>query len=156
MAKFSAVRSVPYSVDQIFGIAGDVGEYKSFLPLVDRSIITNVIIHPDGKKNFVADLHFTYSKLGISDTLRSRVVVDPAKCTVTATSNEGPVKSLVSEWKIRPNAKGGSDIHFTVNYTLRSRSLQFLLSGMFDLIVRRIMTAFEERAKQLYGAPVAA
>ncbi|MBC8037428.1 MAG: type II toxin-antitoxin system RatA family toxin [Rhizobiales bacterium] len=156
MAKFSAMRSVPYSVEQIFGIAGNVADYPAFLPLVKRSVVTDMVIGLDGKKHFIADLQFAYPKLGISDSLRSRVVVDPAACTVTATSNEGPVKSLISEWKILARATGGSDIHFTVDYTLKSRSLQFLLSGMFDLIVRRIMTAFEERARALYGAPVAA
>ncbi|MGH6854605.1 MAG: type II toxin-antitoxin system RatA family toxin [Aestuariivirga sp.] len=156
MAKFQATRSVSYSVEQIFGIAGNVAEYPAFLPLVKRSIVTNAVTHANGKSSCMADLQFAYPKLGISDTLRSHVVVDPATFTVTATSNEGPVKSLVSEWKIRGNAKGGSDIQFTVDYTLKSRSLQFLLSGMFEFIVRRIMTAFEERARKLYGAPVAA
>jgi coenzyme Q-binding protein COQ10 len=156
MTKFSAIRNVPYSVEQIFGIAGNVAEYPAFLPLVKQSVVTNVTLHPDGKKSFAADLYFAYPKLGISDTLRSRVVVDPAACTVTATSNEGPVKYLVSEWRIGSGANGGSDIHFSVDCTLKSRSLQFLLSGMFDLIVRRIMTAFEERAKKLYGASFAA
>ena len=31
--------------------------------------------------------------------------------------------------------------------------LQLMLSGMFDFAVRKIMTAFEERARALYGAP---
>lgn len=150
------MRSVPYSVDQIFQIAGNVGEYSKFLPLVDRSVLTKVITDPDGKRNFTADLQFAYPKLGISDTLRSHVVVDPAKCTVTATSHEGLVKSLTAEWKIRRSLKGGADIHFTVDYTLKSRTLQFLLSGMFDFAVRRVMTAFENRARQLYGEPIAA
>ncbi|HUR43718.1 MAG TPA: SRPBCC family protein, partial [Aestuariivirga sp.] len=117
MAKFSAIRSVPYSVEQIFGIAGDVGEYKAFLPLVKQSVVTEATAHPDGRKSFIADLHFAYPKLGISDTLRSRVLVDPATCTITATSKEGPVKSLVSEWKIRRGVNGGSEIQFTVDYT---------------------------------------
>jgi coenzyme Q-binding protein COQ10 len=156
MPKFSAIRSVPYSVDQIFLIAGDVADYKAFLPLVKGSVVTDETVLPSGKKTFMADLHFAYPKLGISDILRSCVVVDPASCTVTATSKEGPVRSLKSEWKIRRAVNGGSDIQFTVDYTLKSRTLQFLLSGMFDLIVRRIMTAFEERARQLYGTPVAA
>jgi len=150
------MRSVPYSVEQIFQIAGDVGEYDKFLPLVKRSVVTNAITYPVGRKGFTADLHFAYPKLGISDTLRSHVIVDPAKCTVTATSNEGPVKSLISEWKICRSAKGGAEIHFRVDYTLNSRGLQFLLSSVFDFAVRRIMTAFEERARQLYGAPIAA
>jgi ribosome-associated toxin RatA of RatAB toxin-antitoxin module len=32
---------------------------------------------------------------------------------------------------------------------MASRMLQFLLSGMFDHIMRKIMTAFEERAKAI-------
>lgn len=156
MPKFSAMRSVPYSAGQIFQIAGDVSDYDRFLPLVDRSVVTDVIAHPDGKLTFTAELHFAYTKLGISDTLRSHVIVDPAACTVRASSDEGPVKSLASEWRIRARGPARSEIHFSVDYTLKSRSLQFLLSGMFDFAVRRIMTAFESRARQLYGAPLAA
>ena len=44
------------------------------------------------------------------------------------------------------------DINFTVDYQLKSRTLQFVLSGMFDLAVRKVMTAFEERARVLYAA----
>jgi len=150
------MRSLPYSAGQIFQIAGDVGEYDQFLPLVDRSVVTNASTHSDGKRTFAAELHFAYAKLGISDTLRSHVIVDPVACTVRATSHEGPVKSLIAEWKIRARGHAGSEIYFIVDYTLKSRSLQFLLSGMFDFMVRRIMTAFEDRARQLYGAPIAA
>lgn len=152
MTKFSVTRNVPFDVEQIFTIASNVADYREFLPLVKRSVVIDAVRQPDGKSSFVADLHFSYKKLGISDTLRSHVTVDPVAHTVTATSTEGPVKSLVSEWKILPGAEGGSDIHFTVDYTLKSRSLQFLLSGMFDMIVRRIMTAFEGRARKLYGS----
>ena len=48
---------------------------------------------------------------------------------------------------IRPRSNGGCEIEFTVDYALKSRSLQFLLSGMFDLVVRKIMNAFEARAR---------
>ncbi|MFT3986785.1 type II toxin-antitoxin system RatA family toxin [Aestuariivirga sp.] len=156
MSTFKVSRHVPYTVDQIFEVASNVGHYNQFIPLVKKSIITNAQDLPDGRRSFMADLHFAYKKLGISDVLRSHVTVDPATHSVKATSNEGPVKSLVSEWRITPGANGGSDITFMVDYTLKSRSLQFLLSGMFDLAVRKIMNAFEERAKKLYGSPAAA
>lgn len=151
MTKFSVTRNVPFSVEQVFAIASDVARYREFLPLVRKSAVSNVQAQSDGKSTFDSELTCTYKKLGISEVLRSKVVVDPAARLVTATANEGPVKSLVSEWKILPGAKGGADIHFTVDYTLQSRSLQFLLSGMFDMMVRRIMNAFEERARKLYG-----
>jgi coenzyme Q-binding protein COQ10 len=87
--------------------------------------------------------------------LKSEVVVDPGAYSVTAKSSEKPVKSLATEWKILPGANGGADIQFNVDYTLHSKSLQFLLSGMFDMMVRRIMSAFEERARKLYGSAAA-
>jgi coenzyme Q-binding protein COQ10 len=152
MTKFTVSRNLPFSVEQVFAIASDVAHYREFLPLVKKSTVANVTKLADGKTGFDAELTYAYKKLGISDTLRSHVVVDPAAHVVTATSSEGPVKSLVSEWKILPGAAGGADIHFDVDYTLQSRSLQFLLSGMFDMMVRRIMNAFEERARKLYGS----
>ena len=156
MPRFSAVRHVPYSVEQVFDIAGNVSDYGEFLPLVKRSVVTDLLIHAGGRRSFIADLHFFYGKLNISETLRSHVVVDPATCTVTATAREGPVRSLVAEWKIRKHGRDGAAIHFTVDYTLKSRGLQILLSGMFNILAGRIMTSFEARAKMLYGVPLSA
>ena len=112
MTKYSVTRSVPYSVDQVFSIASNVPDYREFLPLVKKSVVTNVVEQPDGKISFISDIHFSYKKLGISDVLRSHVIVDPEASTVTATSNEGPVQSLISEWRIAPGVNGGSEIHF--------------------------------------------
>ena len=151
MTKFSVTRNVPYSVEQVFAIAADVAHYREFLPLVRKSTIANPQSLPEGKSTFSAELTLSYKKLGIEEVLKSQVVVDPAARTVSATSDEKPVKSLVTQWKILPGANGGADIQFDVDYTLQSKSLQFLLSGMFDMMVRRIMRAFEERAGKLYG-----
>ena len=153
MTKFSVTRNVPFSVEQVFAIASDVGQYRTFLPLVKRSTVMNFATLPDGRLSFDSELEMSYRKLGINEILRCRVTVDHKTRTVTSASNEGPVKSLLSEWKILPGANGSADIQFTVDYTLKSRSLQFLLSGMFDIMVRRVMTAFETRARKLY-APV--
>ena len=71
---------------------------------------------------------------------------------VTAHSEQGAVKSLDAQWRIESAGPNICDIDFTVDYTLKSRSLQFILSGMFDFVVRKIMSSFEERARKLYGA----
>jgi ribosome-associated toxin RatA of RatAB toxin-antitoxin module len=46
-------------------------------------------------------------------------------------------------------------VNYSVDYTLKSRTLQFLLNGMFDLAMRKIMAAFEKRAAMLYGSKAA-
>ena len=152
MPQFSVSRSVPYSAEQVFAIARDVARYKEFLPLVKRSIVRHATTLDDGRESFEGELTVSYDKLRIEEVMTSRVTVDPAALRVTAKSNQGPVKHLVSEWKIVPTGENRCDINFSVDYELKSRTLQFLFSGMFDMAVRRIMSAFEDRARLLYGA----
>ena len=152
MPKFSVSRSVPFSAEQVFAIASDVAHYREFLPLVKRSVVRNVSKLDDGRQTFEGELTIAYKKLSVEEVMASFVTVDPSNFTVTAESSQGPVKRLVSEWRIVPTGEGRSDINFSVDYELKSRTLQFVLSGMFDMAVRKIMTAFEERARQLYGS----
>ena len=153
MSRFTVSRHVPYTADQVYAIASDVASYKEFLPLTQKSVVYNRKSLPDGCEVFDSELTVAYRKLGISETMRSRVKADPAKRTVHSTSGEdGPVKHLDSIWHISPSPHGGCTIELKIDYTLKSRSLQLLLSGMFDMVMRKVMTAFEERARSIYGA----
>lgn len=154
MPKFDVSRSVPYSADQVFAIARDVARYREFLPLVKRSVVRNVRAREGGGEIFDGDLTLAYAKLGLEETMTSRVTVDPEGLTVRAESNQGPVRHLVSEWRIVSTGPERCDINFTVDYQLRSRTLQLLFSGMFDMAVRKVMNAFEERARELYGPAI--
>jgi len=156
MTKFNVTRHVSFSVDQVFAVASDVSKYSEFVPLVRKSTVANVNTLPDSRVEFDAALTISYKKLGVSDVLSSHVIVDTKNHTVTATSNEGMVTHLETEWKVTPGANGGSEVSFKVDYTLKSRSLQFLMSGLFDLMVRKIMSSFEERARKLYAGAGAA
>jgi len=152
--QFAVTRSVPYAAGQVFAIARDVARYKEFLPLVRRSLVRNATTNAEGIESFEGELTISYDKLRIEEVMTSRVTVDPAAMTVTARSNEGPMKHLVSEWRIVATGDNRCDINFSVDYQLKSRTLQFVLSGMFDLAVRKVMSAFEERARVLYGPAI--
>lgn len=154
MPKFSVTRSVPYTAEQVFAIARDVARYKEFLPLTKRSIVRNAKTHEDGTETFEGELTVAYDKLRIEEVMTSRVTVDPKALTVTARSSEGPIRRLESEWRILATGENRCDIIFTVDYELRSRMLQMVFSGMFDLAVRKVMSAFEERARNLYGPAI--
>jgi len=155
MPKFNVTRPLPYAADQLYAIVADVASYKDFVPLVRRITISNRKTLEDGRDTFIAEMTVAYKKLGIEESTRSHVIADPAKRMVTAHSNEGAVKHLDTQWKIVSTGANSCEIDFTVDYALKSRSLQFLVSGMFDLVVRKIMNAFEERARKLYGQAVA-
>lgn len=154
MPSFSVSRSVPYTADQVFAIARDVARYKEFLPLVKRSIVRGAKADEQGRELFEGELTVAYDKLRIEEVMTSRVTVDAGALTVTARSDQGPVKHLVSEWRIVPTGANRCDINFTVDYTLKSKMLQMVLSGMFDMAVRKVMSAFEERARLLYGPAI--
>jgi coenzyme Q-binding protein COQ10 len=155
MPKFNITREMPYSARQLLEVALDVGSYKFFVPLVKESTVINRKTGPDGVETFDATLRVLYRKLRIDESFRSHVEVDRKNLMVTATSKDGPVSNLISNWKIRDLPNGRSEVDYSVDYTLKSRTLQFLLSGMFDLAMRKIMTAFEKRAASLYGSKAA-
>ncbi|MCX7350052.1 MAG: type II toxin-antitoxin system RatA family toxin [Alphaproteobacteria bacterium] len=154
MPQFSVSRSVPYTAEQVFAITRDVARYKEFLPLVKRSLVRCAKTDEQGREHFEGELTVAYDKLRIEEVMTSRVTVDPPALTVTARSDEGPVKHLVSEWRIVPTGDNRCDINFTVDYALKSKMLQMVLSGMFDMAVRKVMSAFEERARALYGPAI--
>jgi coenzyme Q-binding protein COQ10 len=153
MPTFNVTRTVPFSAEQVYSISCDVAQYRQFIPLVKRSVVRSKTTNADGTESFEAELTVAYKKLNIEETMASAVTADPVKHVVVSTAKDGPVKHLVSTWTIRAQGPNQCEVNLEVDYALKSKALQFVLSGMFDMIVRRIMTAFEERARTLYGAP---
>lgn len=151
MPKFNVKRRMPYSAKQLYDIAADVASYKEFIPLLRKVVISNHATSGEGVETFDAEMTVMYKKLGIEETTLSHVTANPKDLTVAARADRGAVKSLDTLWRVHRIDDKSCDVEFKVDYTLRSRSLQFLLSGMFDMMVRRVMTAFEDRAKKLYG-----
>jgi coenzyme Q-binding protein COQ10 len=93
-----------------------------------------------------------YPKLAIRERFTSSVLADPYRLMVRATSHERPFKQLESNWTLHP-ARGGTDIEMLLNYAMASRTLQLLLSGLFDYAMRKVMSAFEARAQSLLTSP---
>ena len=148
--KFSASRRVNFTPQQIFAVVSDVGSYKDFLPLVERSTVRNRKPAVDGTENFGADLVVGYNKMGIQETFSSQVQANLKDFSVHTVSTGNAVKKLISSWQITPVEGGQSEIAFVVDYEMKSPMVQKLMKGMFDHAARKIMGAFEERAARLY------
>jgi coenzyme Q-binding protein COQ10 len=152
MTKFNVTRVVPYTAEQVYAIAADVPNYRKFLPLVRASTVSNRKRRADGVETFDAAMTVTYKKLKIDQTFVSRVETDPKAKIVKSTSDDGPVKHLVSVWSMKDLPGGKSQIDYFVEYQLKSRTMQFFLSGLFDMAMRKVFSAFEARARELYGS----
>ena len=46
---------------------------------------------------------------------------------------------------------GGCNVDFTIDYELKSLTLQMLVGGLFDRAFRKYAEAFEARAHAIYG-----
>ena len=151
MAKFSIKRRVNLTVEQAFAIAADVASYKDFLPLLKRSAIRSERKRVGDIETFDADLQVAFEKLGLRETFTSQVTTNQADHTVTAMSSDGPMKSLKAVWQIFAVENGNADVSITVEYTMKSVMLQMVAGGLTDYAAQKIMQAFEDRGKALYG-----
>jgi coenzyme Q-binding protein COQ10 len=157
MPKFNMTRKYPYPADQVFAVAAKVRAYDKFVPLVRGVQISERQISADGAESFKAALTITYRKLNIRETVQADVTVDPKAMTITGVSSDGILSHLNSIWKIRSLADGGSEVEMDIDYAMKSKMMQVLVSGMFDLAMRRIANALGDRVAEEYGhAPVTA
>lgn len=153
MPKFNITRDLGYSADQLIAIAADVGSYHRFLPLVAGSRAFDETTNPGGARAFKGEIHIRYKKLKIDQKFTSDVVVDEKNKTVVSRAHEGMFEHLVSKWSFVDRPDGGCHVVYDVDYKAKSRAVQFLISGMFDMAARKLLNAFEARASELYGPP---
>jgi coenzyme Q-binding protein COQ10 len=151
MPHFTAARRVAVSPDLAYAVAADVQHYKDFLPLLERCTIRGAVTDAGNTKSFSAELVVGYAKLNVREKFISKVVCDAAARTVTATSNDSPFRDMKTVWSIR-DVNGQSDVSITIDYSLNSLMKQMLLSGVMDMAVARVMSAFEARALALHKA----
>jgi coenzyme Q-binding protein COQ10 len=145
MSSFKTQKRVQVPPDVAFAVAADVAKYNEFLPLLERSAIRGNVTERDGVTSFHAELAAGYAKLNIRESFVSRVTCDPNTRTVTATSKDPPFKDMTTTWSIR-EVNGQSEVSISIDYTMRNMMMQFVLSGVMEMAVAKVMSAFEARA----------
>lgn len=144
MSTHAEKRALPYTPQQMFDLVADVERYPEFLPWC----VAARIRRRDGNI-MLADLMIGFKM--VRERFTSRVVLDgPHRLDVTYT--EGPFKYLNNHWIFEPLENGGTLIDFYVDFEFRSKVLQALIGAVFNEAVGLMVSAFEKRARQLYGA----
>jgi coenzyme Q-binding protein COQ10 len=145
MPRHTETRHFPYTPEQLFDLVADVKRYQEFLPWVAATRIRS-----DSETLMVADLVVGFKSL--KETFASRVTKErPRKIVVDYI--EGPLKYLHNSWTFEPDGKGGTNVGFCVDFAFKSRIFESLAGQMFDRALRRMIGAFEDRARELYGEP---
>ena len=143
MPRHTETKHLPYSPEQLFELVADVARYDEFLPWV-----VAVRVRSSGETETVADLVVGFN--AFKERFTSRVTKHrPDRITVDYI--EGPLKFLKNEWRFTPASDGGTELFFSVDFAFKSRIFETLAGAMFDRALRRMTSAFEQRAAALYG-----
>src|SRR5262245_43771146 len=153
MPQFRTGRILPYNPPDLYAIAADVLFYPTFVPLCRSVRIWNASTSEGGSSVFTARIDIAYPKLAIAESFESEVTCDPTQLTVKSYSLKPPFRYLDSSWRFLPQ-RGGSKVVIAIDYELKSRVLQILMGASFDLVMSRVIGAFEARAGELYGKAV--
>jgi coenzyme Q-binding protein COQ10 len=135
---------VPYRPDQLFDLVADVGRYPEFLPWC-----VGARVRSRTETGVVADLTIGFGPFRESFT--SRVTLDRPR-RVRVRYERGPFRYLNNQWDFIPHSNG-TEVGFFVDFEFRSRILQTAVGVVFNEAVRRMVNAFDRRARQIYGPP---
>jgi len=137
------VRKLPYSAEQMFELVADVGRYGEFLPWV---VATRV--RSDSETDMVADMLVGFKALREKFTSR---VEKKRPHEIRVHYVDGPLKDLDNRWIFRQLGDEGCELDFSVDFTFRNPLFEKLAGQYFDKAFRKMVSAFEERARELYG-----
>ena len=149
MPKFDTVRHVPHSAEQMFALVADVEKYPQFVPMCERLVLRSRK-ERGGVTVLVADMSVGYK--AIRETFTSQVVLKPDELAIDVKYLDGPFRYMRNRWEFAA-AGEGCDVLFHIDYEFKSRLLGAMMGAVFDRAFRMFSSAFEERARQVYGAP---
>jgi len=139
-------RVLPYQPRQLFDLVAEVERYPEFLPWC----LAARLRRREGK-TITADLVVGFKM--VRERFTSRVILHDEveqHLRIDVTYVDGPFRYLNNHWLFLPHEEGCL-LDFYVDFEFRSRLLQKVMQPLFNEAVRRMVGAFEGRAKQLYG-----
>ncbi len=154
MTAHSERRRVPYTPQQMFDLVSDVGMYPKFIPWISGSRVRKKSAGADGGETFEADLVISFAVFRESYT--SLIKTYPADengiARIDVEAISGPFNKLLTRYAFHPAEENACDMIFDVEFAFRSRLMQRAAGAAFDIAMRKVAGAFEDRAKELYGA----
>jgi coenzyme Q-binding protein COQ10 len=146
MPKFADRTLIPYRPEQLFDLVADVDRYPEFLPWCVAARVRSRT-----ERELLADLTIGFGPF--RESFASRVGLDrPGRILVRY--ENGPFRYLRNQWLFEAHNEG-SMVDFRVDFEFRSRILQAAIGVVFNEAVRRMVVAFQKRAREVYGPPVA-
>jgi coenzyme Q-binding protein COQ10 len=137
-------RVLPYSPKQMYDLVADIERYPEFLPWCLAARITK-----RGEGMVESDLVIGFKMF--RERFRSRAIFRPPHA-IDVAYIKGPMRHLDNHWSFEPHSDG-CELGFFIDFEFSSRLMQKAMGVLFNEAVHRMVSAFEHRAKKLYGSP---
>ena len=146
MPRASITKQIPCSRQNLIDMVLDIEKYPEFVPWCLDGKIYNKKDKGD-KIEITADL--TIGKSFFNETYKSLVVYEKSADTIHVTNIDGPLKHLENKWFFKQKGEN-SEVDFQVDFELKNKILNVLMTKSFDIGLKKIANAFEKRAVDLF------
>ncbi len=146
MPRASVKRLIECEKNQLIDLVLDIEKYPTFVPycidakIHDRNDTGDFV-------NLIADL--TIGKGPFKDTYKSDVKFNKKNNSIYVTNINGPLKHLDNKWTFKDH-KEGTEIYFDVDFEIKNKFLNILMTTSFKYGLDKIADAFQKRANQLF------
>jgi coenzyme Q-binding protein COQ10 len=146
MPRASVKRLIECEKKQLVDLVLDIEKYPTFVPYCidskvhERNDTANFI-------NIIADL--TIGKGPFKETYKSNVKFNKKHNSIYVTNIGGPLRYLENKW-IFEDYKEGTEIYFDVDFEIKNKLLNILMTGSFQYGLDKIADAFQKRANLLF------
>ena len=142
----SIKKKISCSKENLIKMVLDIEKYPKFVPWCLNGRILNKIVKGNNIE-ITADL--TIGKSFFNETYKSFVIYDKSIDLIRVTNINGPLKYLDNKWLFK-QVGNNSEVDFYVDFELKNKVLDFLISKSFDIGLKKIADAFEKRAIELF------
>ena len=146
MPSASIKKQIPCSKENLIKMVLDVEKYPEFVPWC----LNGKICSKNDKGNKIEiTANLTIGKSFFNETYKSFVIYDKQSDSIHVTNMEGPLKHLENKWFFK-QLNNSSEIDFHVDFELKNKILNLLMTKSFDIGLKKIADAFERRAIDLF------
>lgn len=134
---------LPFPANKIYDLVNDVDSYPEFVPwCIKCEVYEN---NQDEKK---ATMYFASRGIKASVTTRNELFEDK-KIIMHLVS--GPFKHLTGEWQFHSIDENACKVEFDMQFKFSHRLYEITLGPIFNQVASKLVSAFTQRAMQLYG-----
>jgi coenzyme Q-binding protein COQ10 len=131
-----------------YEIVKDFEKYPEFLPWCGGSRLKSRRFHDDNIEEFTADLIIKYKFL--TEVFTTKVICNHQNFNIDIHYLSGPFHHLHSYWRFHniANISDQCNIEFMIDFSVKSGTIQSILSLFFEQAMNKMITAFDERFKK--------